>query len=124
MAGSIKWFTYTTDANVVYGIKLDESNTEAVNGATGDYTDATSAVTDALPRNIKPRCAYYVNSTRTRTIKCVILTPTIYATISLGGGTIADPIAGTGNLVLNRLVGEKRSLPFPQDTGLDDGDAT
>lgn len=126
MAGSIKWFIYTTDGGKDYAIRLDESNTEVVNGGTQDYVAGLS-VADALPRNIKPRYVEYSNNERTRKIRCVCLTQTIYA--GLAGdvpaiSSIPDPIAGTGSLGLLALVGEKRRLPVPYDTGLDDGDAT
>lgn len=94
MAGSIKWFVYTTDTGDDFGIRLDESNTEAVNGATQDFVDGL-ALTNALPRNIKPREIFYTNVARTRRIRCVALTPTIYTAV-VGGSvpTIQDPIAG------------------------------
>lgn len=125
MAGSIKWFVYTTDTGADFAIKLDESNTEAVNGSTQDFVSGLSLV-DALPRNIKPRYVFYTNADRTRTIRCVCLTPTIYSGV-LGGSapTIPDPIAGGANtLGFIRAVGEQRTLPAPLDTGLDDGDAS
>lgn len=124
MAGSRKWFVYTTDAGTDFGIQLDESNTEAVNAGTQDYTDSVT-IPFALPRNIKPRAVYYTNASRTRTIKCVCLTQTIYNGVVAGGvPTITDPIAGTGTLGLIRAVGERVQLPVPLDTGLNDGDAT
>jgi len=125
VAGSIKWFVYTTDGGTDYAIKLDESNTEAVNGSTQDFV-ANLAITDALPRNIKPRCIYYTNTARTRRIRCVALTPTIYQGAITGGvNTIPDPIAG-GAAVLGLIQarGEVKTLPVPFDTGLDDGDAS
>jgi hypothetical protein len=123
MAGSIKWFVYTDDAGVDYAIKLDESNTEAVNGATQDFIPSL-ALSAGVPRNIKPRRVYYANLARTRTISCVALTATIYNGV-VGGSlpTIPDPI-GTGDLNLIRADGERRSIPFGQDTGLTDGDDT
>lgn len=124
MAGSIKWFVYTDDAGDDWAIKLDESNTEAVNGLTQDLIDGAS-VPNAVPRNIKPRFVRYTNSARTRTIKVTVLTPSIYAGIINGGvPTIADPIAGTGNLGLINTTGERRTFPIPLDTGLTDGDDT
>lgn len=124
MAGSKKWFVYTTDAGTDFGILLDESNTEAVNAGTQDYADGVT-IPFALPRNIKPRRVYYTNATRTRTISCVCLTPTIYAGVLSGGvPTINDPIAGTGTLGFIRATGETVTLPIPLDTGLNDGDAT
>lgn len=124
MAGSIKWFVYTDDGGNNYAIKLDESNTEAVNGSAQDFLpDAT--LTAGVPRNIKPRFVTYANIDRTRNIRCVPLTQTIYAGILNGNiPTIPDPITVGESLSLIRLDGEKRTLPFGQDTGLDDGDNT
>lgn len=124
MAGSRKWFAYTDDLGTTFAIQLDESNTEAVNGGTNDLIDGAN-VPNAVPRNIKPRAVYYTNVDRTRTIRCVCLTPTIYSGVIAGGvPTITDPIAGTGSLGLIRSEGERRTLPIPLDTGLNDGDAT
>lgn len=123
MAGSLKWFLYTTDAGTQFAIKLDESNTEEVNGATGDFIN-TSTVIDALPRNIRPRQAFYSNSDGTRTIAITVLTPTIYSTVVTDTPTIDDPVAGQGTLSIVRIRAERIQLPFSQDTGLQDGDAT
>lgn len=125
MAGSIKWFVYTTDTGVDYAIKLDESNTEAVNGSTQDFVTGL-AIRDALPRNIKPREISYTNTERTRRIRCVALTPTIYSGAINGGvPTIPDPIAGgAATLGLIGAKGEQIRLPVPFDTGLNDGDAS
>lgn len=122
MAGSLKWFAYTTDAGEDFALKLDESNTEAVNGAVQDYLN-DGTVIYAVPRNVKPRYAVYANAAGTRTIKCVALTPTIYNAIPTTVQSITDPIAG-GTLNLVRIRPEVISLPFGEDTGLDDGDAT
>lgn len=126
MAGSRKWFVYTDDLGTDFALNLDESNTEAINGSTQDLISGAS-VPNALPRNVKPREIFYTNSDRTRTIRCVALTPTIYAGVLNGtnGSTITDPIAGgTTTLGLIRANGERRTLPVPLDTGLNDGDAT
>ena len=120
MAGSRKYFIYTDDVGTDYAINLDESNTEAVNGSSLGFASGT---TNMLPRNVKPREIFYSNAARTRTIRCVALTQTIYAGAIAGGvATITDPIAGTGNLGLTRANGERRTLPIPLDTGLTDGD--
>lgn len=123
MTGSRKWFIYTTDAQNDFGIELDESNTEAVNGATQDFPNTGSPATVALPRNIKPRYAIYQSADNTITRKCVALTPTIFAGLVANVATIADPVSGT-TLILRRVVGEKSRLLFGQDTGQTDGDAT
>lgn len=126
MAGSRKWFVYTTDTDQDYAIQLDESNTEAVmGGADGDYTD-TSTVIAAVPRNFTPRFVVYANADRTREIKCTVLTAARYALILEGSEaqTITDPIEGAGTLTLIRAKGEQVTFPFAGDTGLQDGDAT
>jgi hypothetical protein len=123
MAGSKKWFVYTDDRGGDFGLLADESNTEAVNGGTQDYVDGTTII-NALPRNIVPRAAVYQNTARTRTIRCICLTQTIYNGIITNAPTITDPIAG-GNLALARLEPERiKLLPIAADTGLNDGDAT
>ena len=123
MAGSRKWFIYTTDFGDDFALNLDESNTEAINGSTQDYISGTT-VLNALPRNFRPRAAVYQNAAGTRTIRCVALTNTIYSGVLTNAPTITDPIDG-GTLTLKRLEPEKvRLLPIPNDTGLTDGDAT
>lgn len=123
MAGSIKWFPYEDDLGTIYAIKLDESNTEAVNGSI-DYE--SGALPNAVPRNIKVREVFYTSNDRKRTIRCVCLTQTIYNGVVSGGvPTIADPITPANPaLGLVRANGERRVLPVPLDTGLDDGDAS
>jgi len=125
VAGSLKWFVYTDDLGTSFAIKLDESNTEAVNGSTNDLISGAS-VPNALPRNVQPRCVFYTNADRTRRIRCVCLTQTIYNGVVAGGvATIPDPIAGgSATLGLIASQGERRVLPVPLDTGLNDGDDT
>lgn len=123
MAGSRKWFVYTTDAGNDFAIELDESNTEAVNGATQDFPNTGSPATVALPRNIKPRYAVYQNAENTITRKCVALTATILNGLVANVPTITDQVSNQ-TLILRRIQGEKSRLLFGQDTGLNDGDAT
>jgi len=124
MAGSKKYFVYTTDAGDDYALLADESNTEAVNAGTQDYADGVEIIYE-LPRNIRPRFAEYANAAKTRKIRCYALTTTIYGGIVTGAPTITDPIAGTGTLSLVRLQPEQiKRLPIAIDTGLTDGDAT
>jgi len=123
MAGSKKYFLYSTDSGDTFAILLDESNTEAVNAGSQDYLDSSDVIY-TLPGNIRPRRAYYSNAGATRTISCVALTPTIYAGIPANQTTITDPL-GTGTLNLVRLRPELiKILPKGEDTGLNDGDAT
>lgn len=124
MAGSNKWFVYTTDDGTDFAIKQDESNTEAVNGATQDYVAAVS-IKYSLPSNVSPRRAYYRSTDGKRTISCVALTQTIYSGIPANVSSITDPISPPAVLSLIRIRPEViRNLPFAGDTGLDDGDDT
>lgn len=123
MAGSLKWVIYTDDFGTIYALNADESNWETVNGTGLDY-DGDPVLVDAVPRNVRPRTATYVSATGDRQIRVVVATTTIYNGLAANLPTITDPIAGTGNLTLARLTPERRRLPIPNDTGLDDGDAT
>lgn len=124
MAGSKKWFVYTTDSGDDFALLADESNTEAVNAGTQDYVDGVS-IQYSLPGNVKPRAAVYQSTNGDRTIRCYCLTQTIYNGVLAGTPTITDPIAGTGTLTLIRLEPERITLlPIAVDTGITDGDAT
>lgn len=124
MAGSRKWFEYTTDAGTVFALNVDESNAEAVNGTTGDYT-GTSTVQNALPRNIQPRAGIYTNAAGTRSIRCYVLTAAAYNTLLNDQPTIDDPLQTGQTLTLSRLEPEVLTLlPIAIDTGLNDGDDT
>lgn len=123
MAGSIKWFEYTTDDDDTFAIKMDESNGEAVGNA--DYTASSTAVF-ALPRNIKPRTARYV-SADTNYARLIPITSntasagTLPATINADISGSATPVT----LSLASFDGEKfTAIPRAEDTGLTDGDAT
>lgn len=123
MAGSRKDFLYTDDTGTTFAINLDESNTEAVNGTAGQLTVA-NGVQDYVPRNVKVREVFYGNAARTRTIRCVALTPAIYGSLLTPPfPPIPDPIDSGGPvLTLSRANGERRRVPRAVDTGLIDGD--
>jgi len=124
VAGSLKFFVYTTDLGDEFGIFADESNVEAIGGATEDATAGNTPVYQ-LPRNVRPRCVVYSNATKTRNLCIPVPTLADFTTIQNDVPTITDPIAGTGNLTLTRKIPERmRLMPIPNDTGLDDGDAT
>lgn len=124
MAGSLKWFVYTTDNGDDFAIRLDESNTEAVNGSQQDYVAGT-AFRYNIPRNLRPRAAFYRSPDGVRTIKCIALTQSIYNGIPSAVTSITDPLPPNNTLNLIRIVPERISpLPFANDTGIDDGDAT
>lgn len=122
MAGSIKWFVYTTDNGTDFAIEADESNVEAIAAGTQDYPESGSPPVFAVPRNLRPRFAVYSNTAGTRRIKVPVITQTIYNALD-GNSTIVDPL-GTGNLTLLYKRPELITLPKGNDTGLNDGDAT
>lgn len=120
MAGSKKWFNYTTDRDDVFAIFLDESNTEAANGTGGDYTSSDTEVY-AVPRNVRPREAYYGNTLRT--LRVTILTRATFDALT-PASTITDPFEDGGTLNFIRARAERISFPRGDDTGQDDGDET
>lgn len=117
MAGSLKWFIYTTDLGDTFGAFLDESNTEAVNGAAGDL-GAGATIDYSLPKNVKPRYARYASFDQTIVRKCVLLSPAATPPASF-----TDQVSGTEVLLIGSF-GEIRQIPNGADTGLLDGDAT
>lgn len=121
MAGSLKWFVYTTDAGDDFAIYRDESNIEALNAGTQDYVAATTAEY-SLPGNVKPRVITYANPAGTIRRDVVALTATIFNGV-IPGATITDGVSGQ-TLTFVRKKGEVVRIPFAFDTGLDDGDAT
>lgn len=124
MAGSKKYFVYTTDNGIDFALLADESNTEAVNAGTQDYADGIS-IPYELPRNIRPRKLIYANPLRTRKITCYALTTAIFSGAPIGVPTIDDPITAGQTLTLVDAVPEERKrIPISIDTGLTDGDAS
>lgn len=124
MAGSLKWFQYTTDNGDDFGIYMDESNGEVVGNA--DFAPLVSdAVIYALPRNVKPRTALYrsIDGKVSRRIPVTDPEASI-ATLpqSFTVAAIDTNPAQQLNLTLFRGEEVRRLTGF--DTGLDDSDAT
>jgi len=117
MAGSKRWFAYTADDGSIFGIQLDESNTEAVNGTAGALP---TGLTYSIPRNLKVREVFYGNSLRT--IRVVVLTPAIYTAVQTNTPNIGDPITPADDLLYLRKNGERIRGIRRIDTGIDDGD--
>ncbi|HEY9834963.1 MAG TPA: hypothetical protein V6D26_30705 [Stenomitos sp.] len=126
MAGSIKWMEYTTDNDVQYAVKIDESNGELAGFL--DYTAASTS--DQLPRGFDMRhvdCLDTVSGTRRS-----IYVGSIDDDIWTGTTTVLLlPLVNASQLItaltpfeIVRYVGEAYSVPAAFDTGLDDGDAT
>jgi len=121
MAGSKKWFIYTTDDGTDFAILRDESNVEGTNAGTQDYPDG-GTVKYSLPGNVKPRRIYFANAAGTIRREVVCLTQTIFDAVN-GGSTMTDGVSGQ-TLTVSLKRGEEIALPRGVDTGLTDGDAT
>jgi len=123
MAGSLKYFKYTTNGGTDYAIRMDESNGEAVGNTdlvSGDLPIA------GLPRNIKPRYALYRSADGLTTRKIPITANNVdledlTASFSVPPATVG----GTAVTVLRQsLIGEVQRPVTDIDTGQTDGDAT
>lgn len=123
MAGSIKWFVYTTDNGDDFALEADESNVEALAAGTQDYPDTGTPPQYAVPRNVTPRYAVYQSPSGLRKIKIPVITQTIYNALN-GTATIQDPLDSTVTLRLSYKRPEVITLPKGPDTGQIDGDAT
>lgn len=122
MAGSKRYFVYTLDDGTTAGVLLDESNTEAINGAAANPPAAASAPTRSVPAGTKLRSIYYQSSDGLRTIRCVALTAAIYNAIPASNRTITDPLTPANTLTFKYKRPEVVRVPFFGDTGLLDGD--
>jgi hypothetical protein len=134
MAGSLKYFLYTDDANAPYSVNVDESNGEATVGGIRLCLVRTAAHPN-LPTKLKKR---YVNAfvTATPNIKrrFWVGNPLAIPQILAGGAflasaypTAADATPVTVPWTVSSYRGEKNSPPpalnaTSGDTGLTDGD--
>lgn len=118
MAGSLRNFQYISDDGDVYLFRGDESNIEAINAATANIQIA-NVNAPGIPRNIKPRCLFYSNPERTRTLCGIASTVAVY---NSPPNTIPDPFNAGSDLTLIRKQPEKMRMYPNFDTGLTDGD--
>jgi hypothetical protein len=124
MAGSRKWFVYTTDLGTNYALNVDESNVEDIMGTNGDYLPNTT-IRDSVPGNLKVRRAVYARPDGSRSISIPVLTTTVFNAIPDDFPSIDDPLQTGTTLFLVRLEPERfKLIPSAVDTGLNDGDAT
>jgi hypothetical protein len=121
MAGSLRWFRYTTDDNVNFAFIGDESNTEALAGQASNWTVSDPFYT--LPGNLKPRVAYFQGQNGNRIIKVIVPTKTQYDNLA-PSSTLPDPInpADPALTFVRKKNEEITRYPSSLDTGLLDGD--
>lgn len=123
MAGSRKWFIYTTDSGTDFAIEADESNVESFAAGTQDYPETGTPPIFAVPRNVTPRYAVFGGLPNQSNIKVPVITQTIYNALN-GTSTMPDPLDPDTNLPLLYKRPERIKLPKGKDSGKTDGDAT
>lgn len=134
MSGSITRRGYTSDSNVLYSIKIDESNARGVVGAgTASLCPALSANSPGVPAGFSKRyvLAYSAN-TPTKRRKFFIGDKTLIPLLTVPGAIInAESSPGPGDTagtsiswVVTAYRGEKQAVEpaaGSPDTGLTDG---
>lgn len=120
--GSQRDFNYVDDGGTVWGIRLDESNTELVNLSAD--AGAASAI-HRLPRNIRPRKVVLTDITGVIKRECTVLTLARFT--ALTGSTnltipATDPNASTVVAPQYKLPERETRLIQNFDTGQTDGD--
>lgn len=120
MAGSIKFFKYTTNGGVNFAIKMDESNGVAVGNT--DLVAADLPIND-LPRSIIPRYVLYRSADNLTSRRIPVTANNIDLAALPATITVASPIVAGAGIVLNRqsLVGEIQKPVIAVDTGQTDG---
>lgn len=123
MAGSIKFFKYTTNGGINYAIKMDESNGEAIGNT--DLVDADLPITE-LPKGIIARYVLYRSADGLTTRRIPVTANNVDLTALPATITVASPIVAAAGIVLLRqsLVGEIQKPVIAVDTAQLDGDAT
>lgn len=116
MAGSRRWYKYTTDQGLVYGVELDEDKAGVSGAGFTPVTDADNLTT--LPQGTKMRG---VNATRTsggganfvnEFQPCATLTATLFA------GTTKTFTRNGLNYSVSSTRGESARKPKALNTGL------
>jgi|KBSMisStaDraftv2_1062788.scaffolds.fasta_scaffold788050_1 hypothetical protein len=122
MAGSLKFFKYTTAGGTEYALRMDESNGEAVGNTDLAAGDAGLA---ALPRNITPRYVLYRSADGLHSRKIAVTANNVDLADLPATFNIPNPVVGGAAIAVLRqsLVGEVQRPVVPVDTAQQDGDA-
>lgn len=122
MAGSLKYFKYTTSGGTEYAIKMDESNGEAVGNT--DVVAADLPLVE-LPRNIKPRYCLYRSADGLTTRKIPVTANNVDLAALPASFLVASPIVAAAGITVIRqsLIGEIQRSISNLDSGQLDGDA-
>ena len=125
MAGSKRFFLYTSDDGEKYKIERDESNTETVNASSDQEDGIPPAGTPTLPAGYETRYALLYNVANPQIKRRVsILSQTVFG--NLTGGTdysLAVVGATASNFRISSLIGERRTRLTNADTAQNDGDS-
>lgn len=124
MAGSLKWFQYTTDSGDSFGVKMDESNGELVGNPDFEAADQ-DVIIYALPKNVKPRTALYRSADARVSRRIIVCDPAQNITTLTSSFVVpAQDNNPAFTMQLQSLKGEEIKRITSVDTGLDDADAT
>lgn len=120
MAGSLKYFKYTTSGGTAYAIKMDESNGVAVGNTDVVAADLPLA---ELPRNIKARYALYRSADGLTSRKIPVTANNVDLTDLPATFQVAAPVVGGAAITVVRqsLVGETQRSIGNLDTAQTDG---
>jgi hypothetical protein len=120
MAGSLRWFNYTSDAGQNFAVFLDESNSKGVGTPGGSLFPAAFTLAPQLAAGVKKRylnCFLATDPTQRR--RFYVGTLAAYNALQ-DGGTI---LAGGLTWNVSSAQGERRRSPYVGDTGQTDGTA-
>lgn len=116
MAGSIRWYKYTTDGGVDYAIQVDKTNAAAVNPSAAAAPATLPQA--AVPRNVKVRYALFTDDTGNIVRKVPLLTPADVE--ALTPTKSFTPSGETATVRISYLRGESIRFPKLTDTARTD----
>lgn len=122
MAGSLKFFKYTTSGGTEYALKMDESNGVAIGNT--DLVAADLPIV-GLPKNITPRYVLYRSADNLTTRRIPVTANNVDLEDLPANFTVPSAVIGGAAITVIRqsLVGEVQRPITNLDTGLDDGTA-